>query len=266
MKKKPASQSAFFNPRVLIAFVLCSISVSLALAGLTKSVTAMSRTGTAQPLGTSPVPLINQPLVPDAIATGGPGFTLTVNGTGFVSRASVNWNGAARVTTFVSTSHLTTTILASDIANASTATVTVDNPSPAGGRSNAVFFPVTNSAALSFTRTDIPAGSSTLFPATAELNGDGKRDLVVANSSNNTVSVLLGIGGGTFQPPVAYSTGMLRFGTSVRDLNQDGKPDLIVANYGDNTVSVLLGNGDGTFQNQMELPVGNPNSTNGFPS
>jgi hypothetical protein len=39
MKKKPASQSAFFNPRVLIGFALCSIGVSLALVGWSKSVT-----------------------------------------------------------------------------------------------------------------------------------------------------------------------------------------------------------------------------------
>ena len=67
MKKKPASQSAFFNLRVLIGFVLCSTGVLLAFAGLTKSVTGMSTaTGSV-----NPVPLINQPLIPDAIAPGG---------------------------------------------------------------------------------------------------------------------------------------------------------------------------------------------------
>src|SRR5205823_1071084 len=92
---------------------------------------------------TNPVPLINQPLVPDAIAPGGAGFTLTVNGTGFVSGSVVNWNGSARATTFVSNSQLTGNILASDIATASTASITVVNPTPGGGRSNAVFFPIT---------------------------------------------------------------------------------------------------------------------------
>ncbi len=47
----------------------------------------------------NPVPFINQPLVPDAIKPGEAGFTLTVNGTGFVSGATVNWNGSARGTT-----------------------------------------------------------------------------------------------------------------------------------------------------------------------
>jgi hypothetical protein len=50
---------------------------------------------------TNPVPLINQPLVPDDVAPGGNGFTLTVNGAGFVSGSVVNWNDSALATTFV---------------------------------------------------------------------------------------------------------------------------------------------------------------------
>ncbi|HXZ39566.1 MAG TPA: IPT/TIG domain-containing protein, partial [Terriglobales bacterium] len=55
----------------------------------------------------NPVPLINQPLVPDTAQPGGEGFTLTVNGTGFVSGAVVDWDGHALKTTFVSSSQLT---------------------------------------------------------------------------------------------------------------------------------------------------------------
>jgi hypothetical protein len=47
-------------------------------------------------LGQNPVPLINQPLVPDAAKPGGAAFTLTVNGFGFVAGSVVHWNGAAR--------------------------------------------------------------------------------------------------------------------------------------------------------------------------
>src|SRR5437762_11012278 len=92
----------------------------------------------------NPVPLINQPLVPDAVAPGGPGFTLTVNGTGFVSGSVVNWNGSPRATTFVSSSQLTAAIDASDIATEGTAQVTVVSPGPGGGASNAAFFETTN--------------------------------------------------------------------------------------------------------------------------
>src|SRR5439155_4775069 len=90
----------------------------------------------------NPVPLINQPLVPAAIKPGSAGFTLTVNGTGFVSGAVVKWNGNVRTTTFISKSRLTASILSTDVAKASTASVTVVNPSPGGGSSNVVFFPI----------------------------------------------------------------------------------------------------------------------------
>jgi IPT/TIG domain len=86
----------------------------------------------------NPVPFVNQPLVPDTVAPGGPGFTLTVNGTGFVSGSVVHWNGSARATHFVSEGQLTATILAADVATALTAAVTVVSPSPGGGPSNAI--------------------------------------------------------------------------------------------------------------------------------
>jgi hypothetical protein len=84
--------------------------------------------------------------------------------------------------------------------------------------------------------------------AVADINGDGKPDLIAENGCATTctlgsLGVLLGNGDGTFQPGVMYSSGA--GGTSwvgVADLNKDGKPDLVVANpsEGDFTVGVLL--------------------------
>jgi len=96
--------------------------------------------------------------------------------------------------------------------------------------------------------------------AVADVNGDGKPDLVVANqcadstgcndgSVNGTVAVLLGNGNGTFQTAVAYdSGGPWAMSVAVADVNADRKPDLLVANWINSTVGVLLGHGDGTFQ------------------
>ncbi len=88
--------------------------------------------------------------------------------------------------------------------------------------------------------------------AVADLNGDGKPDLVVANSGSHTVGVLLGNGDGTFQPAATYDAGIGNSASvAVADVNGDGKPDLLVANTNtgaDGTLGVLLGNGDGTFQ------------------
>ncbi|MGA2005922.1 MAG: Ig-like domain repeat protein, partial [Terriglobales bacterium] len=99
--------------------------------------------------------------------------------------------------------------------------------------------------------------------AVADLNGDNKPDLIVANEcasgsncSNGSLDVLLGNGDGTFQGAVSYpSGGYHAVSVAVADVNGDGHPDLLVANMcagssncANGTISVLLGNGDGTFQ------------------
>ncbi len=85
--------------------------------------------------------------------------------------------------------------------------------------------------------------------AVADVNGDGKPDLVLANSGRGTVTVLLGNGGGTFQAAVVYeSGGEIPVSVAVADVNGDGNPDIIVANWYSGTLGVLLGNGNGSFQ------------------
>jgi hypothetical protein len=89
----------------------------------------------------------------------------------------------------------------------------------------------------------------------ADVNGDGKPDLVVATPCGNlgctqgSVGVLLGNGNGTFQAVMNYdSGGEGPRSVSVADVSGDGKADIVVANYDSDSVGVLLGNGDGTFQ------------------
>jgi hypothetical protein len=74
----------------------------------------------------------------------------------------------------------------------------------------------------------------------ADFNGDGKLDLVVANSNSNTVSVLLGDGKGSFGPKTDFAVGTNPRKLAVADVNHDGKPDIITPNTGSNDVSVLL--------------------------
>ncbi len=79
-------------------------------------------------------------LSPPSVIAGGAGFTLTVNGSGFVSLSQVLWNGNARTTTFVSSSQLTIAVTSSDIASIGSATVAVSSPSPGGGASGTITF------------------------------------------------------------------------------------------------------------------------------
>ena len=111
--------------------------------------------------------------------------------------------------------------------------------------------------------------------AVAEVNGDGKPDILVANgctsavdcSNNGAVAVLLGNGNGTFQAAALYSSGGAgATSVTVADVNGDGRSDLLVANCGchngtffnTGSVGVLLGNGDGSFQTVVNYSSGGP--------
>lgn len=84
-------------------------------------------------------------LTPSSILLGGPAFTLTVNGSNFVSGSVVNWNGIARQTTFVSSTQLQAAITAADVANPGAVNIVVSNPGSSGSTvpSTAFAFTVT---------------------------------------------------------------------------------------------------------------------------
>ena len=107
-------------------------------------------------------------------------------------------------------------------------------------------------------KTDIPLGAGTgpVAAVAATLTNSGFADLVVANNANDTLSVLLGNGDGTFKTPAVIPAGHAPSSIAAADLNGDGHIDLLVTNQNDNTVSVFLGNGDGTFKPRTDYPVG----------
>jgi hypothetical protein len=106
-------------------------------------------------------PLISA-VTPQTVQAGGDAFTLTLDGAGFINGAVVQWNGAARPTTFVSPTRLAAAVSAADIAATGTPQVTVVNPAPFGGVSNAFKLAVNN---------PLPAITS-LTPASATAGGD----------------------------------------------------------------------------------------------
>src|SRR5437879_4994461 len=81
-------------------------------------------------------------------------------------------------------------------------------------------------------------------------------DVLVANDSNTTVSVLLGNGTGTLAAKQDFSTGANPYAVALADFNGDGKLDVAVANSNSATVSLLLGNGNGTLAAKQDFATG----------
>jgi hypothetical protein len=197
------------------------------------------------------------------VVPGNPGFTLTVNGTGFVPDSVVNWNGSPLATTFVGSSQLAATVPAVNVAKPATASVTVVSPIPGGGTSNVAFLQVSVPVVPNFASFPCSVGLQNEFisrPVTGDFNRDGKLDiLTIVDSTNPDFSglvggyaLLLGNGDGTFE--VQGSMPGFIESWAVGDFNGDGKLDLFldVHQYQQPGVFVtMLGNGDGTFQNPI---------------
>jgi hypothetical protein len=89
-----------------------------------------------------------------------------------------------------------------------------------------------------------------------DVNGDGKVDLVCANSGTNTLLVLTNNGSGIFGSNATYTVGLYPYWVIAADVNGDGKIDLVSASEG-NTLSVLTNNGTGKFVLAASPQVGN---------
>ena len=126
----------------------------------------------------NPVPTITG-ITPNSAVEGSAGFTLTVNGTGFVNGSVVRWDGTPRVTTFVSATQLTAQVLASDLVGTGQASVSVFNPAPGGGTSTVAPFNITSGSN--------PAPTlSSISPATASAGGPAFT--LTANGTNFVAS------------------------------------------------------------------------------
>jgi hypothetical protein len=116
-------------------------------------------------------------------------------------------------------------------------------------------------------RLDLTVGAGPYQVAIGDLDGDGLADLVVANGSGNTISVLRNLGAvaitsNSFAPRVDFTTGNGPKWVAIGDLTGDGKPDLVVANAGSGTLSIFQNTSSpgvmssGSFAAPVSLTVG----------
>ena len=124
-------------------------------------------------------------LSPDVVTVGGPAFTLTVNGSGFVSGAVVKWNGSALATNFVSATQLTAQVPASLIAAAGTANVTVVEN---GVTSASATFTVTAGQVITSLSPDSATAGGPAFTLTVNGSGFTSGAVVHWNSTGLTTT------------------------------------------------------------------------------
>jgi hypothetical protein len=106
-----------------------------------------------------------------------------------------------------------------------------------------------------------PVGAYPEAVLTADMNSDGRLDLVAANRLSSDVSVLLGNADGTFAAARHFATGVNPRSVAVGDFNNDGNLDVATANYGGTDVSVLLGDGNGALGAPQSVPLPTPPPT-----
>jgi FG-GAP-like repeat len=122
---------------------------------------------------------------------------------------------------------------------------------------------ITDSSSRSFDQIVIPVGRGPGSLVVADLNHDGKPDIIVANTVDETVSVLLGDGKGHFAPAPGspFPCGKNPNDIAIADMNGDGNLDLVLANTGTPFITILLGDGKGGFSPSPHSPF----STQSYP-
>jgi hypothetical protein len=112
-----------------------------------------------------------------------------------------------------------------------------------------------------FTVFPIPTGATPSPNEGADFNGDGILDIAVGNVGNDSVSVFVGDGTGSFSPVRNFHAASAVRGLAIVDFDADGNMDIVTANRNASNVSLLRGNGDGTFQPRVNIEANGTQET-----
>jgi hypothetical protein len=224
--------------------------------GLTDQELYLGRSSIIAPQTVNAVPTLSG-LSPSSATAGGGAFTLTLNGSNFLTGSTVSWNGNMLPVTYVSGTQLTASVPASDLAQIGTAQLTVMNPAPGGGTSSAQVFtimaaiPQFASSASSVSFGNIAQGASSSAQAitltntgTAVLSLSGitaSGDFSQTNTCGGTLAV-----NATCQVSIVFTPTAIgqRTGTLTVSDNATGSPQIVTLS-GTGVQPLTLGVGTG---------------------
>lgn len=141
----------------------------------------------------NPVPSVSS-ITPDSVQAGSTATSITVTGSSFMTSSTVEWNGTALATTYVSSTSLTAQVPASDLTSSGSATINVSNPAPGGGVSNGTSFTITAATAPGLRVVNILANSlawdpvnKVVYLALPSIDGTNGNSVQIVNPTTGTL-------------------------------------------------------------------------------
>jgi uncharacterized repeat protein (TIGR01451 family) len=139
---------------------------------------------------TAPTPVLIG-IAPVTVVQGASGATIAVTGTGFEANSSVQWNGAARTTTFVNSNYLRVALTAADLASAGSGRITVNNPGPGASTSSAQTLTIVAPPVItSVSPSTIQAETSTSSTATLTITGTNFAPNATVNAAYGNATIV----------------------------------------------------------------------------
>lgn len=276
--------------------VTATVTISASATTGTRTVSVTTAADTSNTLqftvnAANPLPQLTS-ISPSSVVAGSAAFTLTVNGSGFISSSTARVNGSNRTTSFVSANQLTAQIPASDIATAGSLTITVFNPAPGGGTSNGQALTVTAPSSCNVTTFSgsgtygylegAGTGARWAAPHGGAVGKDpstGNRSLFIADTDNHRIRMIYLEGASSGQSVLVAGDGLAGHANGSGQFARFNSPravavmtnwsgvvtDLFVADTNNHVIRRLTW-GNGWTASDLAGQAGEPGWTDGDPT